>query len=159
RYYIALHAPTAANDERNWHFHLLYYDRPCERIDGQWDFAIVEEKRTASRNRRRSYPHRQKKCAEVRHKDWPMYMRRHFADAVNAELEAIGAPRRYDPRSYADMGIDAEPQEHLAPRLAFIAACGAAPAKDVENAHKGWWARMVALLKGTAPHMLRRSFA
>ncbi|WP_307001501.1 MobA/MobL family protein [Sphingomonas sp. SORGH_AS_0879] len=147
RYYIALHAPTAANDERNWHFHLLYYDRPCERIDGQWDFAIVEEKRTASRNRRRSYPHRQKKCAEVRHKDWPMYMRRHFADAVNAELEAIGAPRRYDPRSYADMGIDAEPQEHLAPRLAFIAACGAAPAKDVENAHKGWWARMVALLK------------
>ena len=147
RYYIALHAPTAANDERNWHFHLLYYDRPCERIDGAWDFAIVEEKRTASRNRRRSYPHRQKKCAEVRHKDWPMYMRRHFADAVNAELEAIGAPRRYDPRAYADMGIEAEPQEHLAPRLAFIAACGAAPEKDVENAHKGWWARRVAVLK------------
>ncbi|MEH3047188.1 MobA/MobL family protein [Sphingomonas adhaesiva] len=147
RYYIALHAPTAANNERNWHFHLLYYDRPCERIDGQWDFAIVEEKRTASRNRRRSYPHRQKKCAEVRHKDWPMYMRTRFADAVNAELEAIGSPRRYDPRSYADMGIEAEPQQHLAPRLAFIAACGAAPEKDVENAHKGWWARMVAWLK------------
>lgn len=147
RYYIALHAPTAANDERNWHFHLLYYDRPCARIDGEWDFAIVEEKRTASRNRRRSYPHRQKKCAEVRHKDWPMYMRTGFADAVNAELEAIGSPRRYDPRAYADMGIDAEPQEHLAPRLAFIAACGAAPAKDVENAYKGWWARIAALLK------------
>lgn len=147
RYYIALHAPTAANDERNWHFHLLYYDRPCERIDGEWDFAIVEEKRTASRNRRRSYPHRHQKCAEVRHKDWPMYMRTRFADAVNAELEAIGAPQRYDPRSYADMGIDAEPQQHLARRLAFIAACGAAPEKDVENAHKGWWAQMVALLK------------
>lgn len=147
RYYIALHAPTAANNERNWHFHLLYYDRPCERINDAWDFAIAEEKRTASRNRRRSYPHRQKKCAEVRHKDWPMYMRTRFADAVNAELEAIGSSRRYDPRSYADMGIDAEPQEHLGRRLAFIAACGAAPEKDVENAHKGWWAQMVALLK------------
>lgn len=147
RYYIALHAPTAANNQRNWHFHLLYYDRPCERIDGEWDFAIVEERRTASRNRRRSYPHRQKKCAEVRHRDWPMYMRTRFAAAVNVELEAIGAPQRYDPRSYADMGIDAEPQEHLGRRLAFIAACGAAPEKDVENAHKGWWARMAALLK------------
>ena len=147
RYYIALHAPTAANNERNWHFHLLYYDRPCEQIDGEWDFAIVEEKRTASRNRRRSYPHRQKKCAEVRHKDWPMYMRTRFAAAVNVELEAIGSRRRYDPRSYADMGIEAEPQQHLARRLAFLAACGAAPEKDVENAHKGWRARMVALLK------------
>ena len=147
RYYIALHAPTAANNERNWHFHLLYYDRPCEQIDGEWDFAIVEEKRTASRNRRQSYPHRQKKCAEVRHKDWPMYIRARFAVAVNVELKAIGSQRRYDPRSYADMGIEAEPQQHLARRLAFLAACGAAPAKDVENAHKGWWARMVALLK------------
>lgn len=147
RYYVALHAPTAANNERNWHFHLLYYDRPCEQIAGKWDFAIVEEKRTASRNRRQSYPHRQKKCVEVRHKDWPMYMRTRFAVAVNVELKAIGSQRRYDPRSYADMGIEAEPQQHLARRLAFLAACGAAPTKDVENAHKGWWARMVALLK------------
>jgi hypothetical protein len=147
RYYIALHAPTAANNERNWHFHLLYYDRPCGQIDGKWDFAIVEEKRTASRNLRRTYPHRQKKCAEVRHKDWPMYMRTRFATAVNAELEVVGSRRRYDPRSYADMGIEAEPQQHLARRSAFLAACGTAPAKDVENAHKGWWARMVAVLK------------
>lgn len=147
RCYIALHAPTAANHQRNWHFHLLYHDRPCEQIDGQWDFAIVEEKRTKSRNRRQTYPYRQKKCAEVRHKDWPMYMRTLFAAAVNVELEAIGSRRRYDPRSYEAMGIEAEPQQHLARKPAFLAACGAAPAKDVENASKGWRARMAALLK------------
>lgn len=147
RCYIALHAPTAANHKRNWHFHLLYYNRPCERIDGEWDFAIVEEKRSKSRNRRRSYPHRQNKCVEVGHRDWPMHIRKRFASAVNLELEAIGSPRRYDPRSYKDMGIEAEPQDHLARRPAFLAACGAAPAKDVENARKGWSARLMQLLK------------
>jgi hypothetical protein len=147
RYYVALHAPTAANHDRNWHFHLLYYDRPCDRIDGEWDFAIVKEKRTSSRNRTRSYPHRQKKCAEVAHRNWPMDIRERFAAAVNVELEAIGSQRRYDPRSYEAMGIEAEPQDHLARRSAFIAACGAAPARDVENARKGWSARLVQLLK------------
>jgi hypothetical protein len=147
RYYVALHAPTAANDERNWHFHLLYYDRPCDRIDGEWDFAIMKEKRTSSRNRTRCYPHRQKKCAEVAHRDWPMHMRERFAAAVNVELEAIGLQRRYDPRSYEAMGIEAEPQDHLTRRPAFIAACGAAPAPDIENARRGWSARLIQLLK------------
>jgi hypothetical protein len=147
RYYVALHAPTAANNDRNWHFHLLYYDRPCDRIDGEWDFAIVKEKRTSSRNLTRSYPHRQKKCPEVAHRSWPMEIRERFAVAVNVELEAIGSPRRYDPRSYLAMGIEAEPQDHLARRPAFLAACGGAPARDVENARKGWSARLMQLLK------------
>lgn len=66
---------------------------------------------------------------------------------MDVELEAIGLRRRYDPRPYADLGIEAEPQQHLTRRLAFLAACGASPEKDVENGHKGWWAHMVALLK------------
>ena len=76
-----------------------------------------------------------------------MHMRERFAAAVNIELGAIGSRRRYDPRSYEAMGIEAEPQDHLARRPAFIAACGAAPARDVENARKGWSARLVQLLK------------
>lgn len=76
-----------------------------------------------------------------------MDIRERFAAAVNVELEAIESQRRYDPRSYQAMGIEAEPQDHLTRRPAFIAACGAAPAGDVENARRGWSARLMQLLK------------
>jgi hypothetical protein len=147
RYFIALHAPSAANDDRNWHFHLLYYDRPCKQIDGEWDFAIVQEVRTKSRNRRRTHPHRQNKHVDVADKNWPMHMRECFAAAVNAQLEAIGSVRRYDPRSYADMYMRAEPQEHLGRSVGFIADCGAAPTRDRENARKGWTARQFQMVE------------
>lgn len=147
RYFVALHAPSAANDDRNWHFHLLYYDRPCKQIDGEWDFAIVQEVRTKSRNWRRTHPHRQNKHADVADKSWPMHMRECFATAVNAQLEAIGSVRRYDPRSYADMHLCAKPQEHLGRRVGFNAACGAAPSKDRENARKGWSARQFQMIQ------------
>lgn len=61
RYYLALHAPTAANHDRNWHFHLLFYDRPCELIGGEWDFTIAAQHKSASRNVRETYPHRKPK--------------------------------------------------------------------------------------------------
>ncbi|WP_294392532.1 MobA/MobL family protein [uncultured Sphingomonas sp.] len=148
RYYVALHAPTAANHDRNWHFHLLYYDRPCERIGdaGHWDFTIAQERRTSSRNRTRSYPHRQLKHKDVRAQNWPMYLRTSFAEAVNVELARTSSRRRYDPRRYEDMNINAEPQKHLARGVAFHAACGAAPTKERENARKGWSWRVRQLL-------------
>jgi len=146
RYYVALHAPSAANNHSNWHFHLLYYDRPCAQIDGQWDFAIVEERTSTSRNKKRRYPHRQAKDKEVSSREWPGYLRKRFADAVNVELAATSSRRRYDPRTYAAMGIEAEQQQHLGTRAAFLAACGAAPAKEQENARKGWAWRLRQLL-------------
>lgn len=32
-YVLVIHRPTAENHEKNWHFHLIYYDRPAERFD------------------------------------------------------------------------------------------------------------------------------
>lgn len=54
RYYLALHTPTAANHDRNWHFDLLFYDRPCELIGGEWDFTIAAQHISASRNARKN---------------------------------------------------------------------------------------------------------
>jgi hypothetical protein len=147
RYFVALHAPSAANDNRNWHFHLLYYERPCDKIGDQWDFEIVQKVRSSTRNIRDTYPHCQIKDREVGHKTWPMKMRKSFAAAVNIELKAIGSARRYDPRSYADMHLCAEPQEHLGRSVGFIADCGAAPSKDRENAQKGWRARQFQMIQ------------
>ncbi|OAN57229.1 hypothetical protein A7X12_08420 [Sphingomonas sp. TDK1] len=147
RYFVALHAPSAANDNRNWHFHLLYYERPCDKIGDQWDFEIVQKVRSSTRNIRDTYPYRQNKDRGVGHKTWPMEMRKCFAAAVNIELEAIGSVRRYDPRSYAEMHLCAEPQEHLGRSVGFIADCGAAPSKDRENARKGWSARQFQMIQ------------
>ncbi len=33
-YIAVMHAPGAGNDARNWHFHLVYHDRPATRFDG-----------------------------------------------------------------------------------------------------------------------------
>ena len=32
-YVLVMHRPTADNHEKNWHFHLIYWDRPAERFD------------------------------------------------------------------------------------------------------------------------------
>ena len=138
RYYLALHVPTAANHDRNWHFHLLFYDRPCELIGGEWDFTIAAQHKSASRNARETYPHRRPKDKDVGRREWPSHMRKLFADAVNVELAMVKSRRRYDSRTFAEMGIEAEPQIHLGPQAAFLAACGAAPKKELGNAEKGW---------------------
>ncbi|KEQ54378.1 MobA/MobL family protein [Sphingobium chlorophenolicum] len=147
RYYLALHAPTAANHDRNWHFHLLFYDRPCELIGGEWDFTIAAQHKSASRNARETYPHRQPKDKAVGRREWPSHMRKLFADAVNVELAMVKSRRRYDPRTFAEMGIEAEPQIHLGSKAAFLAACGAAPKKELGNAEKGWRWKLRQLLQ------------
>lgn len=74
-------------------------------------------------------------------------MRKLFADAVNIELAMVKSRRRYDPRTFAEMGIAAEPQVHLGPKTAFLAACGTVPNKELSNAEKGWRWKLRQLLQ------------
>jgi MobA/MobL family len=41
-YVAVMHAPDHANHERNWHFHLAYYERPCRRFTGEPDDYLTE---------------------------------------------------------------------------------------------------------------------
>ena len=34
-YVAVMHAPDHANNDKNWHFHLAYYERPCSRFTGE----------------------------------------------------------------------------------------------------------------------------
>jgi len=130
-----MHAPDHNNDEKNWHFHLIYYDRPCARITaaqiaeldrdgydiaklevGMWDFAAVTNKR--NRVNRPATPLQQKKVGEVGNDRWIGNLRRSFAARTNAQLEKERVERRVDPRRHADMGIPGDPQEHLGTRQA-----------------------------------------
>ncbi len=130
-----MHAPDHNNDEKNWHFHLIYYDRPCARITaaqiaeldrkgydiaklevGMWDFAAVTNKR--NRVNRPATPLQQNKVGEVGNDHWIGNLRRSFAARTNAQLEKERIERRVDPRRHADMGIPGDPQEHLGTRQA-----------------------------------------
>lgn len=145
-----MHAPDPNNDEKNWHFHIVYYDRPCARITeaqiaelerdghdigrlapGTWDFAAATVKR--DRVNRDLWPLRQKKLAQVGNDRWIKDLRRRFAAMTNAQLEKANVTRRVDHRRHADMGIVADPQEHLGTRQAAAEARGKVTAAGTRN--------------------------
>ena len=145
-----MHAPDHNNDEKNWHFHLVYYDRPCARITaaqiaelernghdtgrlapGMWDFAAVTVKK--DRVNRELWPLRQKKVAQVGNDRWIKDLRHSFAKMTNVQLEQAGVARRVDPRRHADMGIVADPQEHLGTRQAAAETRGTVTAAGTRN--------------------------
>jgi hypothetical protein len=110
-YSIVIHKPDANNDQRNWHCHLIYYDRPAARMpDGKWDFEVIEYDREHARL---THPHRQRKDRDITAYNWPMKFRARYAEIVNTELTRENvAGKRFDPRSYEDMGITKKPEIH-----------------------------------------------
>lgn len=124
-YWAALHAPTADNDPRNFHAHVIVFNRPAKMIpwpkggdDGStdrklvptWDFAAVKRIRTKHRNYRNQFPMRQDVPDLLRGR-FVQRERERFAGLVNAEMEKAGKAIRYDHRSYAAAGIlDVEPE-------------------------------------------------
>lgn len=158
-----MHAPDHTNSDKNWHFHLVYYDRPCARLDqdridahfqnldpssqlkrddvkvGQWDFSVVEQKKDKWRNKWNDSPFAQVKSKEVnRDKAWIEILRKKLADITNDHLEEAGIERRLDHRRHEEMGIHADPQEHLGTRLANLEAMGIATPKGVSNEERQW---------------------
>lgn len=145
-----MHAPDHNNNEKNWHFHLVYYDRPCARITaaqiaeleqnghdtgrlapGMWDFAAPTVKK--DRVNRELWPLRQKKVAQVGNDRWIKNLRHSFANMTNVQLEQAGVARRVDPHRHADMGIVADPQEHLGTRQAAAETRGTVTAAGTRN--------------------------
>lgn len=160
-----MHAPDHTNNDKNWHFHLVYYDRPCSRLTaeaisnapvdpnaknmvvepvgqeavGSWDFTAIEKFKTSSREIRERRPFAQEKVKEVsRHQDWVEKLRGRLSAITNDELEKAGIARRIDPRRHTEMGIHNNPQEHLGTKLANLEAMGIATPLGVSNEERQW---------------------
>ena len=148
-YWAVLHAPTEKNDRRNYHAHIVHLTRPARiimhpeggdiaarvgpaRLVPTWDFAAVSYVPDKHRVTRKRYPFRQK--AVVRHKGkgrpYIEAERRRFAEVVNAELEKIKSPIRYDPRSYKAMGIDVDAIGSLSRKVLEQARSGKRTVED-----------------------------
>lgn len=147
-YEAVVHSPDAHNDRRNFHLHVVAYDRPAKFLEefGKWDFEIVEKAKGQSRT---TFPHRQKKVAafsrardgsdhRASSRDLIKSLRKEFADLANRELASAGLSRRLDPRTYEAMGIQREATEHLGTRCAPLEAAGVPTATGIRNAEKVW---------------------
>ncbi len=175
---IVMHAPDHSNNDKNWHFHLIYHDRPVarfvndphdpmhdhlrpcpsdgprkitskakalaqiglphmEQFVGRWNFDVPLHTKTKSRNTKETYPFGQ---PELRGASIPSVkmQRARLAELTNIELERAGASRRVDPRTFEQMGIDREPDEHLSSSRSQLEERGIPTAVGQQNEDRQW---------------------
>ncbi|WP_162419692.1 MobA/MobL family protein [Microvirga brassicacearum] len=120
-FWAVIHAPDKNNDKRNFHVHIVYYDRPCAKMKDPtapngaqvWDFAIREETIYKNYTRRVTNPYAQNKSREASGKDWISKLRAHWEQVSNKVMEDVGLEKRYDRRTYKEMGIQIDPLKHI----------------------------------------------
>ncbi|QAY80220.1 MobA/MobL family protein [Sphingosinicella sp. BN140058] len=148
-YTAVIHAPDAHNDSRNYHLHIVAYDRPARFIpeEGLWDFEYAEHFDHKGEARVR-HPFRQNKIEDPTRGDkrkerrWDEnFVKRHrmkFAEITNRVLKARGVQRRIDARRYTEMGIDRTPTEHLGTKAAALESIGVPTTVGKLNAIAIW---------------------
>jgi hypothetical protein len=135
-FHAAVHRPDVERgmDPRNVHLHIVYHDRPLVR------------RRSADEARRTGAPRfelAERKDREARGEAWIRALRSAHCSAMNAalerhdrRLEQMGQDRlakRYDARSYAEMGIAKRPTRHLGPTAAAYEKSGRPTPAGVGN--------------------------
>jgi hypothetical protein len=136
-YWCSLHAPTDHNNDRNYHVHIAYYDRPATRMEnGLWDFEVVETKRYANGVKTAIRPFKQNKDRSAQGKNWILTLRRRFADISNYHLSLAGVDKRYDPRSYKESGIEKQPTIHLGTKAFVAESHGIDTRPGIENTRR-----------------------
>ncbi|MDQ1229689.1 MobA/MobL family protein [Sphingomonas sp. SORGH_AS_0879] len=91
----AIHTPDAKGDQRNFHAHICFSLRPCERTgDHEWSIA-------------------QEKVNGLTDPDGLKLMRALAAAHMNRACRSAGRPERFTHQTYKERGIDAQRQAHV----------------------------------------------
>lgn len=152
-YSAVIHEPDPHNDERNHHIHLIFYDRPCRKLDGteadfrwvpkhlhkviaaerdaglferEWDFAMERHYRSG-RNWKTHYPFAAPKSRDglLRHKDYKKRLRAVYAAMVNEVASDFEVREVFNHRSYKDRGaLDQPVTVKLGTSLHMAELCG-----------------------------------
>ena len=78
-----IHEPTAKNSAKNWHFHLIYYAGPAEKLeDGRWSFER-EWRRNKYRTNEWVPLKRMGRSEEIASADWVPNLKARWRDIVN----------------------------------------------------------------------------
>lgn len=153
-YSAVIHEPDPHNDQRNYHIHLIWYDRPCRKLDGteadfqwvpehlraavgdererglvdfgEWDFAMERHYRSG-RSWKTHYPFAAPKSRNGLLKDrkYQKQLRAEYADMVNEVAWAGDAGNIFDPRSFKNRGLPKRPASlKLGSSLHMAEICG-----------------------------------
>ncbi|MCB1533675.1 MAG: MobA/MobL family protein [Rhodoblastus sp.] len=120
-FWAVVHKPEATSDDRNYHAHIVFSERPARQILNPetgaqvWDFAYAKAARDSKRTLRIKYPFEQSKVRSLNDKGWPETARKAYAKLANDMLKARGHEKRLDPRSYKAMGIEVDPIQRMKP--------------------------------------------
>lgn len=105
-WHAVAHRPDAHSDQRNYHCHIVYCDRPAVRTaPSEWKFLHVKDRTAQGRA-------------------WIRALRQRYAEMANIALERGGHQKRYDHRSYIEMGIEKAPGVHLGPGASALERTG-----------------------------------
>ncbi|MBC8012841.1 MAG: MobA/MobL family protein [Methyloceanibacter sp.] len=150
-YTCVVHAPDSHNDRRNYHAHLIFYDRPCRYLPehGCWDFEYSEPSRDSRHPGRPRYLKRAPKIPQIGQRvegvegsgqDLISHLRRRWASCLNRRLKEKGIRKRYDPRSLKDRGLSETPTRALGSNIVAQERAGV---PTPEGSHNGriLWAR------------------
>jgi hypothetical protein len=143
-YWAVIHAPDRNNDSRNFHVHINLSERPARRMlhpetgDTVWDFEITETVRDKHRNKRTRRPFMQQRSRAMNHRSWIKDERHRFCATMNAVLAAAGIEKRYDPRSYRDMGIDKVARPRVSPGAYTKERRGEPTPEGIKVARQEW---------------------
>ncbi|WCL55583.1 MobA/MobL family protein [Gimibacter soli] len=117
---IVVHRPDDHGDQRNYHLHVVFHDRSISIVDGDlwWE----------NRKDPRFYAGKKSNGPVVE-------LRRLYADLCNEQFAWAGLPRRFDPASYKELGIEAHPAKHLGKDASALERSGQRTASGDQNFH------------------------
>lgn len=100
-----IHEPTAKNSKKNWHFHLIYYAGPTERLpNGRWSFE--REGKRDKWGTMKSVPlKRMGRDEEVAAADWVPNLKKRWSEIVNAQAINEGILTRFTNETNQQRGL------------------------------------------------------
>ena len=154
-YWAVIHAPDIHNDPRNSHVHIVFSERPTEKItvDGKtmWDFEYKIRERDNAKHYRERKPYVQERVRQFQNRAWPKKARDLFAKIATEHLKNAGQKKILDPRSYKDMGLEVEKRSRISAKEYLDEKKGVETVGG-EKALKVQWDRLIAdLEQRTAP--------
>lgn len=132
-----IHEPTAKNSQKNWHFHLIYYAGPAEKLkDGHWSFE-----RKWERNKYRTNEwvplKRMGRSEEVASADWVPNMKARWRDIVNMRSRDEGLEITFTDETNLARGLPKAPTRYSPGRQALHKK-GYFTTSDVEQILDSW---------------------
>jgi MobA/MobL family len=144
RYWAVIHAPDKHNDRRNFHLHIVLSERPAKRIfnpdtiASDWDFDIVEEYLSGCRHKRTRRPLMQPRIRAMNRREWVKSERQRYCTILNSALEEAGRSKRYDSRSYKDMGVPQKARKRIDPKIYAKERKGQRTEQGLATARQQW---------------------